>query len=110
MNAVGFAWDGADAPRAVGARWQDLRVTSSRKRAGPPLPPPEPLACPGSWLPEPYRQAGDQAPCPVCGRTVAVVAPPEDRRYAALLDDPAPPGVDWRREAKRNGHEGSRYR
>jgi len=54
-------------------------VKRSRKRAGPPLPPVEPLDGPGSWLPEEHRQPGDVVACAICGRPVVVVPPPEDR-------------------------------
>jgi hypothetical protein len=55
-------------------------TTSSRKRTGPPVPPPEPLGCPGSWQPEHTGFVGDVAACPMCGRAVRLVLPPARNR------------------------------
>jgi hypothetical protein len=46
----------------------------------PPLPPPGPLRCPGSGVPESRRKAGDTVPCAICGRRVVLVELPEDQR------------------------------
>ena len=54
-------------------------MTSSRKRTGPPLPPVEPLCCPGSGPPESHRAVGDTVTCPLCSEPVVLVEPPEDR-------------------------------
>ena len=56
-------------------------VTTSRKRTGPPLPPQEPLRCPGSLLPERHHVPGERVACAVCGRAVEVVPPPEDHAH-----------------------------
>ncbi|MBP1777346.1 MAG: serine/threonine protein kinase, partial [candidate division NC10 bacterium] len=69
-------------------------MTTTRKRTGPPLPPPEPLRCPGSWLPEVNRQPGDTVACAICGKLVAVVAAPRNAILGGLdgrADDTRPP-------------------
>lgn len=78
-------------------------MNTSRKRTGPPLPPPEPRQCAGSWLPEAYQQPGEEVACGLCGRPVRLVAPP-----AHTIRDPWPGSPEARVEPHKAGPRGRR--